>query len=104
MAQSTLNEVLKRSTQLVKTVTGKGRGAKTGWTTVKLFIHYAMELMNTAREKKATYRKQLIQVIREWTEELEIVAGYAPLMSYLASLFFKESPSVTDEHRIRGSS
>lgn len=104
MAQSTLNEVLKRSMQLVKTVTGKGRGAKTGWTTVKLFIQYAMELMNTAREKKATYRKQLIQIIKEWTEELEIVAGYAPLMSYLESLFFKESPSVTDEHRIRGSS
>lgn len=101
MAQSTLNEVLKRSTQLVKTVTGKGRGAKTGWTTVKLFIQYAMELVQKAKSK---YRQQLIQVVKEWTEELDVIAGYAPLMSYLESLFFKESQSFTEEHRIRGSS
>lgn len=101
MAQSTLNEVLKRSKQLVKTVTGKGRGAKTGWTTVKLFIQYAMELVNSA---KAKYRQQLIQVVKEWTEELEVIAGYEPLMTYLEALYFKESPSITHVHRIRGSS
>ncbi|RUS49604.1 hypothetical protein QI30_19915 [Kurthia sp. 3B1D] len=101
MAQSTLNEVLKRSKQLVKTVTGKGRGAKTGWTTVKLFIQYAMELVNSA---KATYRQQLIQVVKDWTEELEVVAGYESLMIYLEALYFKESPPTTHVHRIRGSS
>ena len=101
MAQSTLNEVLKRSKQLVKTVTGKGRGAKTGWTTVKLFLQYAMELVQTAKSK---YRQQLIQVVKEWTEELDVIAGYAPLMMYLEQLYFKKSPPVHAEMHIRGSS
>ena len=101
IAQSTLNEVLKCSKQLVKTVTGKGRGAKTGWTTVKLFIQYAMELVKSA---KAKYRQLLIQVVKELTEELEVVAGYEPLMNYLEGLYFKESPTTTHVHHIRGSS
>lgn len=102
--QSTLNEVLKCSKQLVKTVKRKGRAAKTGWTTVKLFMQYAMNLMDVTKEEKAKYRKQLIQVMKDWTENLTIIAGYIPLMSYLESLFFKEYPSVTSEHYIRGSS
>lgn len=101
MAQSTLNEVLKRSKKLVKTVTGKGRGAKTGWTTVKLFLQYAMELVQTAKSK---CRQHLIQVVKEWTEELDVIAGYAPLMMYLEQLYFKESPPISAEIHIRGSS
>lgn len=101
MPQSSLNELLKRSKKLIKTVTGKGRGAKTGWSTVQLFIQYAMELVNTA---KAQYRKQLIQVIKEWTVELEVVAGYKPLMNYLETLYFNESSVDTRLNRIRGSS
>lgn len=100
MAQSTLNEVLKRSKQLIKTITGKGRGAKTGWTTVKLFIQYAMELVQTA---KANYRIQLIQVVQEWTNELEVIAGHSTLMTYLDQLLFKESPPTMRENNIRGS-
>ena len=86
--QSTLNQVLKTSTKLVKTVTGKGRYAKTGWTTVNLFIKYAVNLVQTA---KANYRKQLIQVVEEWTENLEQNAGYKQLMKYLNKLFLNES-------------
>lgn len=101
MPQSSLNELLKRSKKLIKTVTGKGRGAKTGWSTVQLFIQYAMELVNAA---KAQYRKQLIQVIKEWTMELEVVAGYEPLMNYLEALYFNEGSVDTRLNRIRGSS
>ena len=100
MAQSSLNEVLKRSSKLVKTVSGKGRASKTGWTTIKLFIQYAMEQVQAA---KATYRKQLIKVVKEWTEELEVIAGYEILMTYLQELLFKENPSIMREYAIRGS-
>lgn len=83
--QSTLNEVLKKSTKLIKTVTGKGRHAKTGWSTVSLFIQYALNLV---KEKKAHYREQLVQVVKEWTDELEQLAGYDQLMTYLKQLIF----------------
>ena len=98
MPQSTLNIVIKQSKKLLKTVTGKGRGAKTGWTTVALFIQYAMDLVQTG---KATYRKQLIQIVKESLEELEVTAAYHNLMSYLNDLLFKESTML--ENNIRGS-
>ena len=87
--QSTLNEVLKRSTKLLKTATGAGRAKKTGWSTVALFIQYAIELTQT---KKATYRTQLIQVVQEWTSELEPIAGYNDLIRYLNRFFLEASP------------
>lgn len=76
MAQSTLNEVLKRSTRLVKTVKGKGRGAKTGWTTVQLFMEYTLTTIQAA---KAAYRQVIKQMIEEVMEEVEMVAGYGEL-------------------------
>lgn len=87
--QSTLNEVLKRSTKLLKTVKGAGRAKKTGWSTVALFIQYAIELTQTT---KATYRTQLIQVVQEWTKEIEPIAGYSSLISYLKRFFPEASP------------
>ena len=92
--QSTLNQVLKVSTKIVKTVTGKGRYAKTGWTTVSLFIKHAMNLIQTA---KASYRKQLIQVVKEWVGELEELAGYDHLMRYLNQLIFNNSERIPNE-------
>lgn len=100
MAQSTLNEVLKRSTKLLKTVTGAGSKKKTGWTTVALFIQYAIELTQSA---KAEYRKQLIQVVQEWTNELEPIAGYNALIRYLDRFFPEASPPTMRENSIRGS-
>lgn len=83
MAQSSLNELLKRSKKLVKTVTGKGRGAKTGWTTVKLFMQYV--ILNI-QEAKASYRKLVGQMIRDVISELEPVAGYEELQAQLFKL------------------
>lgn len=40
MPQSSLNEVIKKSHQLVLVRKGKGRGAKTGWTTVTRYVNY----------------------------------------------------------------
>lgn len=92
--QSTLNEVLKSSTKLLKTVTGKGRYAKTGWTTVRLFIQHAMNLIRTA---KASYRTQLIYVVKEWAGELEKLAGYDHLMCYLNQLIFNDRERIPNE-------
>lgn len=83
--QSTLNEVLKSSTKLLKTVIGKGRNAKTGWTTVHLFMKHAMEQLQAT---KAKYRHQLIQMLGEWTEQLDPLGGYEKVMSYLDHLIF----------------
>ena len=89
--QSTLNEVLKRSTKLVKTVIGKGRNAKTGWTTVHLFIQHALKQL---QETKAKYRHQLIQMLGEWTEQLDPQGGYETLMTYVNQLIFHSSARV----------
>lgn len=89
--QSTLNQVLKSSTKLLKTVTGKGRNAKTGRTTVHLFIQHAMQLLQAS---KANYRRQLLQMIQEWTEELEQVGGYEKLMTYVDQLIFQPTDRI----------
>ena len=73
IAQSSLNALLKRSTKLVKTITGKGRGTKTGWTTVTLFIEY---MMNLVKGQKAAYRKTIVEVVLDWTNKLEPLVGY----------------------------
>lgn len=95
--QSTLNVLMKQSKKLLKTVTGIGRGAKTGWTTVALFIQYAIELVQTS---KATYRKQLVQVVQECAEALEQTIAYHALMPRLSAVLFSESPPA---NTIRGS-
>ena len=80
---------MKRSTKLLKTVTGAGRAKKTGWSTVALFIQYAIEL---TQKTKAIYRKQLIQLVQEWTMEIQMIAGYKDLIKYLERFFPEESP------------
>lgn len=59
--QSSLNVLIKQSTRILKTVVGKGRNSKTGWTTVSLFMkHVLFELQQT----KLNY-KRYIQLIME---------------------------------------
>ena len=50
---STLNVVIKRSTRLIKVVSGKGRNSKTGWTTVALFMKHVLFSMQL---KKSLYK------------------------------------------------
>ncbi len=94
IAQSSLNALLKCSTKLVKTITGKGRAAKTGWTTVKLFMEY---IMNLVKDQKQAYRKALVQVVLDWTDELEPVAGYEELMNYVHQLFKRDNQNTAAE-------
>lgn len=81
--QSSLNVLLKKSTKLIKTVTGKGRASKTGWTTVQLFITYALDLV---RAQKKSYAAYVNQIIEEYVNELEPVAGYHVLIQKLSLL------------------
>lgn len=99
--QSTLNQVLKSTTKILKTVTGKGRTSKTGWTTVNLFIQHTLQLLQAG---KAKYRSQLIQMIHEWTDELEQLCGYEKLMTYLDQLIFNPIDRILIEKSFEESS
>ena len=99
IAQSSLNALLKRSTKLVKTITGKGRGTKTGWTTVTLFIEY---MMNLVKGQKAAYRKTIVEVVLDWTNKLEPLVGYEALMNYV-NQFLKIDRSDTLTNQLNSS-
>lgn len=86
--QSTLNEVLKRTKTIIKTVNGKGRNAKTGWTTAALFIESLIEQAKEFSLRKAEFRIGLQMLINEWIHEIEMVGGYATVIDYLAALGF----------------
>jgi len=81
--QSSLNVLLTRSTKLIKTVTGKGRASKTGWTTVQLFLTYALNLVSG---RKKDYKDFVHQIIEEHVNELEPIAGYDILIQKLSLL------------------
>ena len=81
--QSTLNVLLNSSTKLIKTVIGKGRASKTGWTTVQLFITYALDLL---RAQKDTYTTYVHQIIEAHVNALEPIAGYQELTEKLSLL------------------
>ncbi|MGE7839089.1 primase C-terminal domain-containing protein [Viridibacillus arvi] len=84
--QSTLNAILKKSTRLLKTVKGKGRFAKTGWTTISLFIQYALKVATEMAASQHRYRKGLQEIATEYIVQLEPISGYKLLMQYLQNL------------------
>lgn len=86
IAQSTLNKLLKESTKIIKTVKGVGRSAKTGWTTVALFIKFGQTLALELQAKKGEYREQLKNIIDKLVSELAPVAGFTRLVAYLVHL------------------
>lgn len=73
ISQSSLNALLQTSTKLMKTVTGKGRAAKTGWTTVQLFLE---TIMTVQQQTKQAYRKYITLLIADWVAILAPIAGY----------------------------
>lgn len=63
---STLNVLIKQSTKLIKVVSGKGRNAKTGWSTVAIFLkHLLFELQET----KLAYKKYIQHVLNDVVAE-----------------------------------
>lgn len=61
IANSSLNHLLKQSKRILKTTVGKGCKAKTGWTTVELYIQYIIWLKQNTAAKKAELVHQLIK-------------------------------------------
>lgn len=98
IAQSSLNELLKRSKQLIKTVTGKGRGAKTGWTTVTLFLQHVMQELKVS---KARYREAVIEMIEKTVGALGTVAGFTKLQAKLGKLLRIDPQRTTLEQENR---
>ena len=80
---STLNTVIKQSTKLLKTTTGKGRNAKTGWTTVALYIQYIIHLKQDLGTRFAEFLRPIVE---EQMALLEQSAGYTTLSSYVQKL------------------
>ena len=83
IASSTLNNLIKLSTKLLKTTTGKGRHSKTGWTTVELYIAYIIQLK---KDSAVRFTKYVQETVAEQIESLEIIGGYHQLINYLEKL------------------
>lgn len=83
MASSTLNELIKGSKQIIKTTTGKGRNAKTGLTTVALYIQYIIWLKQDLGMRLAA---SLRPVVEEHIALMEPSVGYTTLMHYVQKL------------------
>ena len=80
---STLNKVLKESKKIIKTTTGKGRSAKTGLTTVALYIQYIIWLKKDLGMRLAA---SLRPIVEEHIALMEPIAGYTTLMNYVQKL------------------
>ena len=88
IANSTLNKLLKESKQIIKTTTGKGRNAKTGLTTVELYIQYIIWLKQDLGTRLAASLRTIVQ---EQMALLEPSAGYTTLAKYVQKLL-QEQP------------
>lgn len=97
--QSTLNEVMKHSKKLIKTVIGKGRAAKTGWTTINLSIQYVLQKAKEMAKHRSLYQAGIQAMIGDWIATLEPIAGYETLIKYLTKLNLL--PQARDEIRAR---
>lgn len=62
--QSTLNKLLKESSKLLRFVIGKGRSAKTRWTTVEIMMQHLIQQNKTSSE---AFKKQLDSYLEEVT-------------------------------------
>lgn len=83
ISNSSLNKLLKQSKKLLKTTTGKGRNAKTGWTTVNLYIGYIIWLKQDMGVRFAMSVRALVE---EQIEVMEQIAGYDSLITNLKKL------------------
>ena len=92
ISNSSLNKLLKQSKKLLKTTSGKGRNAKTGWTTVNLYIDYIIWLKQDIGERFATSIRALVA---EQIEIMEPVAGYDALITNLKIL--RQEQHVTEQ-------
>ena len=63
---STLNSLIKKSTKLLKIVSGKGRNAKTGWSTVSLFMKHVLFSM---QQSKIAYKQYIHHIKNDFVKD-----------------------------------
>ncbi|MEK4231329.1 primase C-terminal domain-containing protein [Solibacillus sp. FSL H8-0538] len=83
ISNSSLNKLLKQSKKLLKTTTGKGRNAKTGWTTVEHYIAYIIWLK---KDLGTRFGEAIQTIVNEHIDLLEPVAGYKTLVNYVQKM------------------
>jgi len=71
----------------LKTTSGKGRNAKTGWTTVDLYIAYIIWLK---KDLGARFAFGIRALVEEQIDLMEHVAGYEVLLEKLRKLHFEQ--------------
>ena len=59
---------------------------------LKIFMQHALKQL---QETKAKYRHQPIQMIGEWTEQLDPQGGYETLMTYVNQLIFHSNARIS---------
>ena len=87
ISNSSLNYLLKQTKKLIKTTVGKGCKAKTGWTTVELYIEYILYIKKEKAAKKADLVRKMMQ------EDIEhVVANLAAseVKTYIRNMQRKE--------------
>lgn len=92
IANSSLNQLINQSKKLLKTTSGKGRNAKTGWTTVELYINYIIWLK---KDTSTRFADTIRIIIDEHMVLLQPVAGYTNLVYYVQKM--KQIQPVTDQ-------
>lgn len=81
MPKSTLNELVKKSKNVIKKTLGRGRAAVTTWTTPVAFIKYAIKVAN---ERKAAFRGALKEIVAQ--ANLGKLPGEEKVNDYVAIL------------------
>ena len=89
---STLNKLIKQSTKLLKTVSGKGRNAKTGWTTVSLLMKHVLFSMQQAKMAYTQY-------IQHIHNDIVQACVASPARIHLAQLVDKLTKRTGDDAR-----
>lgn len=82
IGRSTLNELMKNSRILIKSVNGKGRNSVTKWTTISTLYNYALT-------KVRTIRIGYIKFIKTFVTEVENNYQLSPALNYVVKLVNK---------------
>lgn len=88
--QSTLNVLIKQSKQIVRKVSGKGRGAITYWTTVELFMQHVIQLN---KEQSETFIEYAEEIINKWHDTIEYNPASIITFDYLEKILKPPSDS-----------
>lgn len=97
LPQSTLNVLIKQSKQIIRKVSGKGRGAITYWTTVELFMQHIIRLNKEKSEMFIGYARD---IMNKWHDTIEYNPASIMTFNYLEKLL--KPPTDSGFERVSG--